>query len=144
MEKKYNFWQFLWKKSQVFGNFLTFKWQFSGGSGPIISRTYSLNNIILEHLRNNRREKFRSLSGTKALWNLRRHSYWRQYHIYYIGRLGLTFEALFIKELTLVLNCVCFFVYYQTLSKRYWQCFYRRGTIIQEKKIFKNFRKKTF
>ena len=28
-----NFWQFFWKKCKIFGNFLTFKWQFSGGSG---------------------------------------------------------------------------------------------------------------
>ena len=29
-----HFWQFfLKKKSQIFGNFLTVKWQFSGGSG---------------------------------------------------------------------------------------------------------------
>ena len=29
-EKNENFWQFKKKKCQVFGNFLTFKWQFSG------------------------------------------------------------------------------------------------------------------
>ena len=29
-----HFWQFFWKKFHVFGNFLTFKWQFSGGSSP--------------------------------------------------------------------------------------------------------------
>ena len=28
-----NFWHFFWKKCQVFCNFLTVKWQFSGGSG---------------------------------------------------------------------------------------------------------------
>ena len=33
LKKKENFWQFFWKICQVFGNFLTFKWQFSGGSG---------------------------------------------------------------------------------------------------------------
>ena len=33
-EKNENFWQFFWKKCQAFGNFLTVKWQFSGGSGP--------------------------------------------------------------------------------------------------------------
>ena len=32
-EKNENFWQFFWKKCQVFGNFLTVKWQFSGGLG---------------------------------------------------------------------------------------------------------------
>ena len=31
-ENNDKFWQFCWKKCQVFGNFLTFKWQFSGGS----------------------------------------------------------------------------------------------------------------
>ena len=31
-EKNENFWQFFWKKFQVFGNFLTVKWKFSGGS----------------------------------------------------------------------------------------------------------------
>ena len=31
-EKNENFWQFFWKKCQVFGNFWTVKWQFSGGS----------------------------------------------------------------------------------------------------------------
>ena len=31
--KKCHFWQFFLKKCQVFGNFLTFKWPFSGGSG---------------------------------------------------------------------------------------------------------------
>ena len=30
--KNDTFCQFFWKKCQVFGNFLTFKWQFSGGS----------------------------------------------------------------------------------------------------------------
>ena len=30
--KKWQFFQFFWKKCQVFGNFLTFKWQYSGGS----------------------------------------------------------------------------------------------------------------
>ena len=34
--KNVNFWQFFEKKSQVFGNFLTFKWQFSGGSDSYI------------------------------------------------------------------------------------------------------------
>ena len=33
LEKNENFWQFFWKKCQVFDNFLTVKWQFSGGSG---------------------------------------------------------------------------------------------------------------
>ena len=32
IEKNDNFCQFFWKKSQIFGNFLTVKWQFSGGS----------------------------------------------------------------------------------------------------------------
>ena len=32
-EKYDNFWQFFGEKWQVFGNLLTFKWQFSGGSG---------------------------------------------------------------------------------------------------------------
>ena len=31
-KKNENFWQFFLKKCQVFGNFLTVKWQFSGGS----------------------------------------------------------------------------------------------------------------
>ena len=31
-KKNGNFWQFLGKKWQFFGNFSTFKWQFSGGS----------------------------------------------------------------------------------------------------------------
>ena len=33
VEKNENFCQFFWKKCLVFGNFLTVKWQFSGGSG---------------------------------------------------------------------------------------------------------------
>jgi len=33
-QKNDNFCQFKKKKSQVFGNFLTVKWQFSGGSAP--------------------------------------------------------------------------------------------------------------
>ena len=32
-EKNEHFWQFFLKKCQVFGNFLTVKWQFSRGSG---------------------------------------------------------------------------------------------------------------
>ena len=32
-KKKNFFYKFFWKKCQVFGNFLTVKWQFSGGSG---------------------------------------------------------------------------------------------------------------
>ena len=32
-EKKGNFWQLCSKECKVFGNFLTFKWQFSRGSG---------------------------------------------------------------------------------------------------------------
>ena len=35
MKKMASFWQFFFeKKWQVFGNFLTVKWQFSGGSDP--------------------------------------------------------------------------------------------------------------
>jgi len=34
--KNENFWQFFWKKCQVFGISLTFKWQFSGGSGQYL------------------------------------------------------------------------------------------------------------
>ena len=41
-EKNENFWQFK-KKSQDFGNFLTVKWQFYGGSGHI----YELNVFII-------------------------------------------------------------------------------------------------
>ena len=33
VEKNENFWQFFAEKCQVFGNFLTVKWQFSGGAG---------------------------------------------------------------------------------------------------------------
>jgi len=40
---KDNFWQL---KSQVFGNFMTVKWQFSGGSGSRI--TSANNNTLLD------------------------------------------------------------------------------------------------
>ena len=40
--KNENFWQFFWKKCQVFGNFLTFRWQFSGGSGDIALSTSTI------------------------------------------------------------------------------------------------------
>ena len=36
-EEKDNFWQ-LKKICQVFGNFFTFKWQFSGGSGALLTK----------------------------------------------------------------------------------------------------------
>ena len=39
VEKNENFWH-LKKKSQVFGNFLTVKWQFSGGSGHNIGNKH--------------------------------------------------------------------------------------------------------
>ena len=41
-EKNDNFWNINSKKYQVFDNFLTFKWQFSGGSGlPLVRLTVS-------------------------------------------------------------------------------------------------------
>ena len=40
--KRWKFWAiFFWKKRQVFGNFLTVKWQFPGGSGHILSSSSS-------------------------------------------------------------------------------------------------------
>ena len=45
---KDNFWQFFWKKCQVFGNFLTVKWQFSGGSGGALRQfLYNWKTIII-------------------------------------------------------------------------------------------------
>ena len=38
LEKNDNFWNFFVKKSQVFVNFFTVKWQFSGGSGTHMER----------------------------------------------------------------------------------------------------------
>jgi len=38
-QKLENFWQFFGKKCQVFGIFLTVKWQFSGGSGGLTVRS---------------------------------------------------------------------------------------------------------
>ena len=46
--KKDNFFQLFWKKCQVFVNFLTFKWQFSGGSGQQ-DFVCSPNNIDTRH-----------------------------------------------------------------------------------------------
>ena len=83
--KNDNFWQFFWKECQVFGNFLTFKWQFSGGSalgmasdngtGLSIITAKEVNIVstkqILEHFLQNKHNSIWRYEKNKSLtfWN---------------------------------------------------------------------------
>ena len=45
-----NFWQFFLKKCQVFGNFLTVKWQFSRGSGKQPTLKWETSDVGAPHI----------------------------------------------------------------------------------------------